>query len=170
MLSKPNPSFPGTLGSSLENRPVLVPAREESAVHSIEMRGAPTNGGLRSAEASNEHVIVLSPLGQKLRKARQRKGLELHQVSSSLKISKRHINAIEEGKVDALPAGNVYLIGYVRTYAGYLGLDVAKCVEMLKAEIAQRETSGEVVVADSLTLREEPRSAVRRVLNFLRLG
>ena len=72
--------------------------------------------------------------------------------------------------MDALPAGNVYLIGYVRTYAGYLGLDVAKCVEMLKAEIAQRETSGEVVVADSLTLREEPRSAVRRVLNFLRLG
>jgi transcriptional regulator with XRE-family HTH domain len=170
MLSKLNPSFPGVRDSSLENRPVFALAREEVTFHSIDMRSSSTNSGLHSAGASNDSVVVLSPLGQKLRKARQRKGLDLHQVSSSLKISKRHINAIEEGKVDGLPAGNVYLIGYARAYAGYLGLNVAKCVEMLKAEIAQREASCEVVSAHSLSHRQEPLSAVRRALNFLRLG
>ena len=80
-----------------------------------------------------------SCVGKELREARQRKGLNLSQVSGSLKISKRHINAIEEGEVDALPPGRCYLIGYTRAYAGYLGLNVATCVERLKLEIAERE-------------------------------
>jgi cytoskeletal protein RodZ len=105
-----------------------------------------------------------------LREARQRKGLNLSQVSGSLKISKRHISAIEEGQVDALPPGKVYLIGYTRAYAGYLGLNVAKCVERLKVEIAEREDSNEVIAAECSSRRSQPFGAIGQVLSLVRVS
>jgi cytoskeleton protein RodZ len=82
----------------------------------------------------------LDTVGQDLRKARQRKGEDLAQISAILKIRKDHIEAIEESEFDALP-GRTYAIGFVRTYANYLGLDAAQCIERLKAEIAGRVES-----------------------------
>lgn len=79
----------------------------------------------------------LETVGQDLRKARQRKGEDLAQVSAALKIRKDHLDAIEESEIGLLP-GRAYAIGFVRTYAEYLGLDAAQCVERLKAEIAGR--------------------------------
>jgi len=82
----------------------------------------------------------LDTVGQDLRKARQRRGEDLAQIAAALKIRKDHIEAIEESEFDALP-GRAYAIGFLRTYAAYLGLDAAQCVERLKAEIAGRVES-----------------------------
>ncbi|MEI9886891.1 MAG: putative PEP-binding protein [Rhizomicrobium sp.] len=48
-----------------------------------------------------------------------------------LKIRKDHLEAIEEDRLDALP-GRTYAVGFVRSYADYLGLDVGQCVERFK--------------------------------------
>ncbi len=77
----------------------------------------------------------LETVGQDLRVARQRKGEDLASVSHSLKIQKDHLNALEESKFDLLP-GRAYAVGFVRSYAGYLGLDAPLLVERYKAEIA----------------------------------
>jgi cytoskeleton protein RodZ len=87
----------------------------------------------------------LETVGQDLRKARQRKGEDLAQVSAALKIRKDHLDAIEESEIGLLP-GRAYAIGFVRTYAEYLGLDAAQCVERLKAEIAGRTENKEGTV------------------------
>lgn len=87
----------------------------------------------------------LETVGQDLRKARQRKGEDLAQVSAALKIRKDHLDALEESDIERLP-GRAYAIGFIRTYGEYLGLDPAHCVERLKAEIAGRNDNREATI------------------------
>jgi hypothetical protein len=158
-------SFPiGRQNPSLDGFSFASPICDGAGRHSIQMSGGPAASGLHRNEASGEGETVASTLGLHLRVARQGKGLDLAQVSGSLKISKRHLNAIEEGRLDALPAGNAYLLGYTRSYASYLGLNASKFVEELKFEITER-ASREVVFASSLPPCQ-PLSAVRRVVRL----
>ncbi len=88
-------------------------------------------------EISGDMDAPLDNVGQDLRTARLRRGDDLATVSRSLKIRKEHLEALEEDRIDALP-GRTYAIGFVRSYADYLGLDAVQCVERFKAEIAGR--------------------------------
>jgi cytoskeleton protein RodZ len=88
-------------------------------------------------EISDESDAPLETVGQDLRAARLRRGDDLATVSKSLKIRKDYLEAIEEDRLDALP-GKAYAVGFVRSYAYYLGLDVTQCVDRFKAEIAGR--------------------------------
>ena len=100
------------------------------------------NGGLERRrlhlrEISDDMDAPLETVGQDLRKARQLRGEELAQISRVLKIRKDHLDALEESNFDALP-GRAYTIGFVRSYAEYLGLDGKAFVARLKTETAGR--------------------------------
>ena len=92
---------------------------------------------LHLREISDDSDAPLETVGQDLRKARQRKGEDLAQISSVLKIRKDYLDALEESKFDTIP-GRAYIIGFVRTYAQYLGLDPNECIDRIKREIAGR--------------------------------
>jgi cytoskeleton protein RodZ len=92
---------------------------------------------LHLREISDDSDAPLETVGQDLRKARQRKGEDLAQISAVLKIRKDYLDALEESKFEAIP-GRAYIIGFIRTYAQYLGLDPAECIERVKREIAGR--------------------------------
>src|SRR5260370_16702005 len=92
---------------------------------------------LHLREISDDSDAPLETVGQDLRKARQRKGEDLAQISSVLKIRKDYLDALEESKFDAIP-GRAYIIGFIRTYAQYLGLDPNECIDRVKREIAGR--------------------------------
>src|SRR5262245_4245779 len=92
---------------------------------------------LHPRKASADADRPAEGVGPDLSKARQRKGKKLSDVWLVLKIRPDHLIAIEEGRFEALP-GRVYAIGYVRSYAAYLGLDSEKFVDRLKAEMAVR--------------------------------
>src|SRR5882672_2247183 len=100
---------------------------------------------LHLREISDDSDAPLETVGQDLRKARQRKGEDLAQISSVLKIRKDYLDALEESKFDAMP-GRTYVIGFVRAYSQYLGLDPRECVERLKMEIAGRSEGREANV------------------------
>lgn len=89
-------------------------------------------------EISGEADTPLETVGQDLRAARLRRGDDLATVSKSLKIRKDHLEALEEDRLDALP-GRTYAVGFVRSYADYLGLERVEFVERFKSEIAGRE-------------------------------
>lgn len=74
-------------------------------------------------------------IGQELTEARQAAGLEIADVAAQLRIRKEFLAALEEGRPDVLP-GTTYAIGYVRTYAAFLGLDVERAVTRFKQEAA----------------------------------
>ncbi|WP_158639247.1 helix-turn-helix domain-containing protein [Elioraea rosea] len=63
-----------------------------------------------------------SAVGGLLRAARQRHGLSVQDVAVALRIRRPYLDAIEDGRVSALPAP-AYAIGFVKTYAAALGLD-----------------------------------------------
>ena len=81
-----------------------------------------------TAEASN-----YDGLGADLKAARVRNGFDLAEVADELRIRRVHIHAMEEGHFDDLPAP-VYAVGFVRSYADYLGLDGEIAVEAFKQE------------------------------------
>ena len=74
-------------------------------------------------------------IGQELRQAREAAGLEIADVAAQLRIRAEFLAALEEGRPDVLP-GTTYAIGYVRTYAAFLGLDVERAVKHFKQEAA----------------------------------
>ena len=78
--------------------------------------------------------LPVETVGQELARARQRKGEKLSDVWLVLKIRPDQLLAVEEGRWDALP-GRVYTIGYVRSYAAYLGLEPDRLVDRLKNEL-----------------------------------
>lgn len=61
-------------------------------------------------------------IGNSLREARIRQGLEYPEVERATKIRARYIRALEEEEFTILP-GDTYIRGFLRTYADYLGLD-----------------------------------------------
>jgi cytoskeleton protein RodZ len=88
-------------------------------------------------EISSDSEMPLETVGQDLRAARLKRGDELAQVSRALKIRKDHLEALEEDRLEDLP-GKTYAIGFVRSYARYLGLDSDRYVERFKHEISGR--------------------------------
>jgi cytoskeleton protein RodZ len=92
---------------------------------------------LHLREISGDSDAPLGTVGQDLRAARLRLGDDLATVSSSLKIRKDHLEALEEDRLENLP-GRTYAIGFVRSYATYLGLDANEFLERFKQEIAGR--------------------------------
>ena len=72
-------------------------------------------------------------VGKLLQADRLRRGQELTEVSKTLRIQFSYLNAIEQGKYENLPRGP-YGLGFVRTYADYLGLDADEIVNRFKQE------------------------------------
>lgn len=61
-------------------------------------------------------------IGNSLREARLRQGLDLARVEDDTKIRARYLQALEDERFEVLPA-ETYVKGFLRTYAEYLGLD-----------------------------------------------
>lgn len=104
---------------------------------SLDESGELSRKRIHLREISGDLDAALETVGQDLRAARLRRGDDLATVSKALKIRKDHLEALEEDRIEALP-GRTYAVGFVRTYADYLGLDAVQCVERYKAEIAGR--------------------------------
>jgi cytoskeleton protein RodZ len=90
---------------------------------------------LHLREISSDADAPLESVGQDLRAARLRHGEDLASVYTRLKIRSDYLEAIEESRFDRLP-GRPYAIGFVRSYADYMGLNSRSIVERYKAEIA----------------------------------
>ena len=71
-------------------------------------------------------------IGMALRDARVARNLSLAEVSALLRIRESHLEAIELEDFDQLP-GNVYAIGFIRTYAQYLELNEGDLIMRFKA-------------------------------------
>jgi cytoskeleton protein RodZ len=104
---------------------------------SLEEGGEISRKRIHLREISGDLDAALETVGQDLRAARLRRGDDLATASRALKIRKDYLEALEEDRIEALP-GRTYAVGFVRTYADYLGLDAVQCVERYKAEIAGR--------------------------------
>lgn len=88
-----------------------------------------------AAEISAEGTAdIAESVGSALRKARERRGLTLPQVSRDLCLKEDVLRALESRQYSALPKVP-YCFGFVRTYARHLGLEPEEMVRRFKGEI-----------------------------------
>jgi cytoskeletal protein RodZ len=109
--------------------------------------------------------------GPALRHARQQQGISLDDVARDTRLGKRYVLALEDESIHELP-GRTYNRAYVRTYAGYLGLNPDRLVaDYALEEEAQtnagRLAAGPDVVATMRLAAERPRSQSARSRNGL---
>src|SRR5689334_18619327 len=89
-------------------------------------------------DLSNAALKRSHSVGALLRQARQGFGREVGQIGAALRIRSSHLQAIEDGRYEDLPGGT-YAIGFIRTYAEYLGLDGPEMVRRFKQELEGQE-------------------------------
>lgn len=82
----------------------------------------------------DEPVAGNETVGQRLRAAREAKGLTIEDVASSTRIPTRHLQTLEDSEWDKLPAAT-YSVGFAKNYATAVGLDRTEIAEQLRAEM-----------------------------------
>lgn len=93
---------------------------------------------LHLREIADDPHAQLDSVGATLRAARINRGEDPDHVAAALKMRRDHVEAIEDNDFTRLP-GRTYAIGFVRSYARYLGLDAGVMVHRFKEESAGRE-------------------------------
>ena len=83
-------------------------------------------------EKQEDLEIDIDDIGAILKSSRLKNKKSLEDVSSELCIRKIYLQALEEGDYEILPPVP-YGIGYVRTYANYLGLSSERAVKLYKS-------------------------------------
>lgn len=69
----------------------------------------------------NPGGVAMGELGELLRSTREAKGISLAQAEQATKIRRQYLEALEEEDFELLP-GEVYVRGFLRNYARFLGL------------------------------------------------
>ena len=69
--------------------------------------------------------------GSYLKHERELRGIPLEEISGATKIHIRFLQALEENKFDELP-GEVFIRGYIRSYANIIGSDVEEVLNIYK--------------------------------------
>jgi cytoskeleton protein RodZ len=77
-------------------------------------------------------------IGNSLREARLRQGLDLTEIEQATKIRSRYLRALEEEQFELLPA-QTYVKGFLKAYADQLGLDGDLYVEEFNSRYATEE-------------------------------
>lgn len=78
-------------------------------------------------------------IGETLKNAREAKNLTLRDVEAATKIRLKYLEALESEDYSQLP-GQVYAIGFLKSYAKFLGLDDSALVAEYKAANINEET------------------------------
>ena len=98
----------------------------------------------KNTKVTEDEKIDPSKVGTLLQASRLRLGHDLRFVSETLHIRYVYLEAIEAGRYEELP-GAVYVVGFMRSYADFSGLDSEEVVRRSKDEIALQSVSTELV-------------------------
>jgi cytoskeleton protein RodZ len=106
-----------------------IDAAENSEVSAAQPASQPAEITAKSEEKTAKTTKV----GAMLKDMRLRKGVKAADIAKKLCIRKHYLDAIEESNYEALPP-LPYGIGFIRSYANFLGLNGENIVELYKEE------------------------------------
>ena len=110
----------------------------------------------------------MQEIGTLLKNTRQEKNITLEQVHKDTNIASRYLDAIEQGEYDIFP-GEPYLIGFLRNYAEYLGLNTDECIKLYKnAKIQETTIPTEILVPKKPF--SVPRGIIILLISILLIG
>ncbi len=95
-------------------------------------------------------------IGEYLKKEREKRQISLRKVADETKIPIRYLEAMERGEVELIP-GEVYLKGFLRSYAEEIGLDGGAVLERYRERTQPKDTEEQPSGAAELRGRKKPR-------------
>ena len=113
----------------------------------------------KSIEEPQEKVIISNSVGSLLRASRMKHELDLRDVAETLNIRFIYLEAIEDGRYEDLP-GAVYVVGFIRSYADFLGLDSEEVVRSYKNEGSSQSGKTELIFPVPIPQSSIPGGAV----------
>ena len=100
-------------------------------------------------------------LGSALRDARLRQDLQLEEVEEQTRISRRYLRALEEERFELLP-GDAYAKAFLRSYAGFLGLDAKAFADEYQTRLRGHSHQPDLVARPPRPRRRAARPALPR--------
>lgn len=100
----------------------------------------------------------MTELGQKLKEAREAKGLSIDQLQEVTKIQKRYLVTIEEGDYSVLP-GAFYARAFIKQYAAAVGLNGEELLVEYQNELPQSVSHDVPQVSNSQKTQEKIQQA-----------
>lgn len=114
-----------------------------------------------------QQPAVSEPAGQQLKRAREQKGLSVTAVADAQHLRPAVIQAIEDGEYEQIDS-ELFLKGYVRTYARQVDLDPDAVIATLDQELEPlRQQKVEAEEANPLVDIERRRRQKRRIAKLL---
>ncbi len=98
-------------------------------------------------------------IGDILRRVREHRHEDIESVSDYLRIKPGYLIALEESQYDELPA-DAYVIGFLRTYALYLGLDGRGAIDQYRREMAGRRRKPQLSMPQPVSEGRAPTMAL----------
>ena len=81
----------------------------------------------------NRKKIQSLTLGERIKKIRSDKRASLSDIYKATMIQVEHLDCLEKGEYDKLPA-DVYVKGFLRSFANYMGVDAQELIKLFKKE------------------------------------
>jgi cytoskeleton protein RodZ len=106
--------------------------------------------------------------GDKLREARERRGLSLRQIANATKISMITLEALERNDIKRLPGG-IFSRAFVRSYALEVGLDPEQAIEEFMGQFPNDSVTAGHPTTTQVEDHEALESDRRMASTFLRL-
>ena len=88
----------------------------------------------RKPLVENEKTPDYAAIGEMLRDTRDSYGLSVDEAAHALHVKAAVITALEKGRLEHIPGGLVYAKGHLRSYAHYLGVNLATMLSLLTIE------------------------------------
>lgn len=118
------------------------------------------------------HVpLTAESIGKILKMAREKRGQTIEDIGANIRINIDFLNHIENGRLEELP-GKVYVLGFVRTYSNYLGLDENMVIASLKAspDFVNAKNKQEKVLITDVAAKPKSTSKLSIFISIMLLG
>jgi len=109
---------------------------------SVSKKETAPKASAKTAEVSAETTVTaenaVSKVGNLLKEMRLRKGLKITDIAKKLCIRRCYLEAIEESNYKEIP-DFPYGVGFIRSYADFLGLNSSNIIELYKEETNSKQ-------------------------------
>ena len=113
----------------------------------------------KKGEESNQ----MKDIGNFLRERREASGISLIEIEKDLKIRKKYLQALEEGNIDIIP-GRTYIVGYLRNYSKYLGIDEENINSIIQTykDLEKRKRDLEYIKEENIFIKRKDKSISKK--------
>jgi len=115
----------------------------------------------------NEETSVLpskkETIGDVLSNARKEKGVSIADAADVIKIRQQYLSALEENNFTILP-GHAYVVGFIKVYADFLGLDGAQLAEQYRLSHMPAKASGSGSLDENIVIEDSAITATHMII------